>query len=100
VGAPAAEDFAIGWPVLGSRAPVDEGKAVAMPHLKCEACRLRAWRVGDTDEDIDARCPSCAAPLERVPRLESIVGFQSIELDDGAPILGLEQAEMRLDPLS
>jgi hypothetical protein len=89
-----------------------------MPHLKCEACRLRIWRVGDTDEEFDTRCPSCAGPLEPVARLEELMGFQvwaagpagdltvadrirgTIEGHDLSRAFAQAQVDIRRDPLS
>jgi hypothetical protein len=50
-----------------------------MPHLKCEACRIRFH----TDDHglSGALCPECSAPLEPPSRLTALVGFQRARLD-------------------
>jgi hypothetical protein len=57
-----------------------------MPHLKCDACRIRFHtddrRVGDGRAD---RCPGCNAPLEPASRLAELVGFQRSRFDGPPP---------------
>ncbi len=49
-----------------------------MPHLKCEACRVRTHAAGDAT-DLTARCPVCKGALEPVGALTEIVGFRAVE---------------------
>jgi hypothetical protein len=55
-----------------------------MPHLKCEACRVRVPHARDASA-LTARCPLCDGPLEPVGTLTEIVGFKAI-----APAAGSE----------
>jgi hypothetical protein len=44
-----------------------------MAHVRCTACRIRAWSADAATEP----CPSCGAPLEAVERAEELIGFRT-----------------------
>ena len=48
-----------------------------MPHLKCEACRVRVRSARDATAQT-AHCPLCGGPLESVGALTEIVGFKAV----------------------
>jgi hypothetical protein len=48
-----------------------------MPHLKCEACRVRVRHARDATA-LTARCPLCEGPLESVGALAELVGFRAV----------------------
>src|SRR5919204_426211 len=49
----------------------------SMPHLKCEACRVRVRSARDATAQT-AHCPLCGGPLESVGALTEIVGFKAV----------------------
>jgi hypothetical protein len=53
-----------------------------MPHLKCEACKIRFQTDGRRPSDVgEARCPGCDSLLEPPSRLTDLVGFQRARFD-------------------
>jgi hypothetical protein len=52
-----------------------------MPHLKCEACKIRLHSSEARGDDVGDLCPGCGAPLEPVSDLSEIVGFQAASRD-------------------
>jgi hypothetical protein len=54
-------------------------RRAGMPHLKCEACRVRVHAARHAT-DPTPRCPVCAGVLEPVGALTEIVGFRAVEL--------------------
>jgi hypothetical protein len=55
-------------------------RRAAMPHLKCEACRVRVHAARYATDLTPPRCPVCAGALEPVGALTEIVGFRAVEL--------------------
>jgi hypothetical protein len=53
-------------------------KAARMPHLKCEACRVRLRRVRQPVGLTEA-CPLCGRPLQSVDDLSELIGLASID---------------------
>jgi hypothetical protein len=49
-----------------------------MPHLKCEACRIRVRRAGEPTGPADP-CPLCGRPLESARDLSELVGFRWVD---------------------
>jgi hypothetical protein len=49
-----------------------------MPHLKCEACRVRLRRVRQPVGLTEA-CPLCGRPLQSVDDLSELIGLASID---------------------
>jgi hypothetical protein len=44
-----------------------------MAHLRCTACRIRAWSA-----DGSQLCPGCGEPLEAVERAEELIGYRTL----------------------
>jgi hypothetical protein len=49
-----------------------------MPHLKCEACKVRLRRAGEPTGLADA-CPLCGRPLQSARDLSQLVGFRWVD---------------------
>ena len=59
-----------------------------MPHLKCEACRVRLQRAGDPTGLTDP-CPLCGRPLQSARDLSELVGFRWVDARPEAPPDGI-----------
>jgi hypothetical protein len=55
-----------------------------MPHLKCEACRVRVRRASDPAGLTDP-CPLCGRPLQSARDLSELVGFRWVDARPEAP---------------
>src|SRR5437867_7835864 len=68
-----------------------------MPHLKCEACKIRQYRPGSSAVPVHDRCPGCGSPLDPVGELAQVVGFRRIGFHDASAEGGAPGAR---DPLA
>jgi hypothetical protein len=59
-----------------------------MPHLKCEACRVRVRRAGEPTGLTDP-CPLCGRPLQPARDLSELVGFRWVDARSDATIDGI-----------
>jgi hypothetical protein len=59
-----------------------------MPHLKCEACRVRVRRAGEPP-GLTEPCPLCGRPLEPARDLGELVGFRWVDARPEAPPDGI-----------
>lgn len=49
-----------------------------MPHLKCEACRVRLHSPQSPIDGVGELCPACGSLLEPVSRVSELVGLRLI----------------------
>jgi hypothetical protein len=59
-----------------------------MPHLKCEACRIRVRRAGEPTGLTDP-CPLCGRPLQSARDLGELIGFRWIDTRPDVPRDGI-----------
>lgn len=52
-----------------------------MPHLKCEACRIRLHSPQSPIDEVGELCPVCGSLLEPVRRLSELMGLRLIRDD-------------------